>query len=95
MLFRSGKKTAVLHYATVTEPGRRWSILGDLEAPMRALKGKLKGCTVDSPWAVLHSPEPVKSAAEAQAWMDGVLKEWAESHKDYKVSVQKEKSVAL
>lgn len=90
-----GKKTAVIHYATVTEPGRRWTILGDIEGPMRAFKPKLKGCTVDSPWAVIQSPEPVKSANDAQDWIDGVVKDWSEAHKDYKVSVQKEKAVAL
>lgn len=90
-----GKKTAIIHYTTVTEPGKRWSILSDIEGSMRAFKAKLKGCTTEEPWAVLHSPEPLKSAGEVDAWVESVVKEWADSHKDYKVTTQKEKGLAL
>jgi hypothetical protein len=90
-----GKKTAVIHYTTVTEPGKRWTILSDIEPLMRAFKAKLKGCTTEEPWVVLHSPEPLKSAGDVEAWLEGVSKEWADQHKDYKVSTQKEKGIAL
>jgi len=90
-----GKKTAILHYTTVTEPGKRWTILGDIEAPMRAFKPKLKGCTVEEPWAVIHSPEPLKSASDVEKWLETAQAEWLESHKDYKVDTQKEKGVSL
>ena len=90
-----GKKTAVLHYTTATEPGKRWTILSALEEPMRAMKPKLKGCTVDSPWAVIQSPEPLKSASEVEDWADTVLKDYLANHKDYKASLQKEKGIAL
>lgn len=89
----SGKKMAFLHYATATEPGKRWSILGDLEAPMRAVKPKLKDCEVESPWPVIHSPEPLASAGEAEAWATAQLKELTD--KGYDAKVQKEKTVAL
>lgn len=88
-----GKKTAVLHYTTASEPGKRWTILGDLEPLMRASKAKLKGCTMEGPWPVMHSPEPIKSAAEADVWSAAIVKEWAD--KGYDVKTQKEKSVAL
>lgn len=89
-----GKKTAVLHYTSASEPGKRYSILGDLEPLMRAAKPKLgKDCTVESPWPVMHSPEPIKAAGEAEAWSDSIAKEWAS--KGYDVKTQKEKAVAL
>jgi len=88
-----GQKTAVLHYATVSEPGKRWSILGDLEAPMRALKPKLKDCEMESPWPVMHTPEPIKAASEGDAWAEAVVKEWAA--KGYETKIQKEKGQTL
>lgn len=88
-----GKKVAVLHYASVTEPGKRWSILGDLEGPMRAMKARLKDCTMEDPWPVFHSPEPVKSTAEVDAWADARAKEW--TAKGYEVKTQKEKAFPL
>lgn len=88
-----GKKTAVLHYAPVTEPGKRWTILGDLEAPMRALKPKLKDCTMESPWPVFHSPEPIKSASDADSQADAWVAEWVQ--KGYEVKAAKEKAFTL
>jgi hypothetical protein len=91
----SGKKTAIVHFATVTEPGKRWTILDDLEGPMTAFKPKLgKECTdVVSPWPVLHSPEPVKSAADAEAYAETVVQKYTTD--GYAVKVQKEKGVTL
>lgn len=88
-----GKKVAVLHYASVTEPGKRWSILGDLEGPMRGMKARLKDCTLESPWPVFHSPEPVKTTADVDAWAEARVKEWAAN--GYDVKAQKEKAFAL
>ena len=90
-----GKKSAVIHVSMIEEPGKRWTILSDIEGPMRGFKAKLKSCTVDTPWAVLHSPEPLKSAAEIDAWAQKMAAEWAKSHPDYKLTVKKEKSVGL
>lgn len=89
----SGKKTAVVHYTTVSEPGKRWSILGDLEGPMRAAKAKLKGCEMEDPWPVVHTPEPIKTAAEADKWAAEREAEWAK--KGYEVKLQKEKALTL
>jgi hypothetical protein len=89
-----GKKSAVLHYATVTEPGTRWSILPVVEAPLRGGKAKLGKCSaVESPWPIITSPEPVKSSAEAEKWLQSVQAEWEQ--KGYAVKTQKEKTVAL
>lgn len=89
----AAEKTAVFHYTTATEPGKRWAILADLEPVMRAVKAKVKDCTVESPWPVMHSPEPIKSAGEADAWAAGIVKEW--EGKGFEVKTQKEKGVAL
>ena len=89
-----GKKSAVLHYATITEPGKRWSILPAVEAPLRGTKPKLGKCTaVESPWPIITSPEPLKAASEVEKWVESVSAEWEK--KGYAVKAQKEKAVAL
>jgi hypothetical protein len=90
-----GKKTAVVHFATVSENGTRWTILDDLEAPMRAFKPKLgKDCTdLVAPWAVIHSPEPVKNAAEAEAFAETIVTKYTGD--GYATKLQKEKGVSL
>lgn len=89
----SGKKTAVVHYATLTEGGTHWSILADIEAPLRAEKPKLKNCTMETPWPVIHTEEPMKASSEAEAWAEARAKEWAD--KGYEVKLQKEKEFSL
>ncbi len=88
-----GKKTAYVHAATVTEPGKRWTIQDDLETPFRAFKPKLgKDCSdVVSPWPVIASPEPVSGSVDA--FVDSVVKKYEGD--GYSVKVQKEKAVAL
>lgn len=88
-----GKKTAFIHYTTVSEPGKRWSILGDLESPMRAMKPKLKDCQMEEPWPVVHTPEPIKGAADADKWAAEREAEWAA--RGYDAKLQKEKPVTL
>lgn len=88
-----GKKNVVIHYATLTEPGKRWSILADIEPLLRASKGKLKGCTMESPWPVLHTPEPVKNDGDVEAWISTLKAEWEKN--GAKVTLQKEKSLTL
>lgn len=89
-----GKKSAVIHYAPVTEPGQRWAIAAAVQTSMRASKAKLGKCTaVESPWSVLTTPEPVKAAADAEKWVETVQAEWEK--KGYVVKVQKEKAVAI
>lgn len=88
-----GKKAAIIHYTTATEPGKRWSILGDLEAPMRASKPRLKDCQMEEPWPVVHTPEPIRSAADIDEWAAERQAEWAA--KGYDAKLQKEKPIAL
>lgn len=89
-----GKKSAFLHYATVTEPGKRWSLGPAIEAPLRASKAKLGKCTnVESPWPVIYTPEPVKSTADVDKWVETLQADWEK--KGYAVKTQKEKAVAL
>ncbi len=90
----SGQKSAVIHYTTLTEGGTHWSILSDIEAPMRAAKPKLKGCTTDEGgWPVIHTEEPMKSSGGAEDWAEERAKEWTE--KGFDVKLQKEKEFAL
>ncbi len=89
----SGKKQAILHVAAVEEPGTRWSILRDLEPALRSAKPKLKGCTMEEPWPVVHTPTPVAGKSDIDGWLDGVQKDW--EGRGYAVKVQKEKNVVL
>jgi hypothetical protein len=88
-----GEKSAVIHLAQVTDPGKRWNVLKDVEAPMRAVKPKLKKCTSDGVWPVATTPEPLKSAKDVESWLTELEKNWVE--KGYEVKVQKEKGIAL
>jgi hypothetical protein len=89
-----GKKQAILHYATVTDPGKRWSIQKDVEPALRGAKPKLgKECKVEGEWPVLTTPEPLKNAGEGEAWAKTVEADWAKN--GYAVKVQKEKGVSL
>lgn len=89
-----GKKQAVIHYALVKEPGKRWNITPALEAPLRGAKPRLgKDCKVTEPWPVVPSSEPLPSAKDLDAWAEKVA---AEREKDgYDVKLQKEKEIGL
>lgn len=90
-----GAKTAVLHYAQVTEPGKRWVILEDATGPLRGFKVKLEKCKPEStePWPIIVSPEPMKDGKELESWVESIQAQWAE--KGYEVSLKEEKPVAL
>jgi hypothetical protein len=81
----------VVHYATVAEPAKRWSIQADVEPLARAFKPKLK-CSGD-PWIVLVTPEPVSSAKDVDSWVDGLLPQW--STKGMTVKKASEKGIDL
>jgi hypothetical protein len=89
-----GKKSATLHYASVTEGGKRWAIAPAAEGPLRGTKAKLTKCTgVESPWPVLSTPEPLKASADGDKWLASIQAEWEK--KGFAVKVQKEKAVGL
>ena len=89
-----GEKTAVLHVAEIKEPGRRWLIAEEANAPMRAFKPKLKKCDASGDdWPVSFTPEPVLDGKAIGQWVDGLEQTWTE--KGYEVKVQNEKAIDL
>ena len=89
----SGTKSAIVHVASVTDPGKRWNILSDVEAPMRALKPKLKKCSAEGEWSVATTPEPLQNAKAMEDWIAEIEKNWAD--KGYEVKTAKEKGIDL
>lgn len=90
-----GTKTLVIHYASVSEPGKQWNILAAAEAPLRAMKPKLDKCKPESgdPWPTAVTPEPVKDTKAIEAWAGTLQKQWQD--KGYTVTLKEEKAVAL
>lgn len=88
-----GEKSAVIHVASVTDPGKRWNVLGDVEGPMRAAKPKLKKCKSEGEWSVATTPEPLKNAKAMEDWIAEIEKNWAD--KGYEVKTAKEKGIDL
>ncbi len=89
-----GTKTIVLHHATISEPGKRWILLGEIDEAMRTFKPKLSKCDAEGgDWPVATTPEPVASTKEIDAWVTGLEKQWAEQ--GYEVKLQGEKDIAL
>ena len=87
-------KSVVLHWASVTEPAKRWSILDDVVVPAREFKPKTK-CIPDAstPWDVITTGEPVATEAEIATWLDGVSKSW--TAKGSTVVMKPEKAIIL
>ncbi len=83
---------AYLHTALVTEDGSRYFVQPDVEDPMRAAKAKAK-CDVDSPWAVIVTPEPLGSDKELGAWIDELVAQY--EGKGFTVKTKSEKDLAL
>jgi hypothetical protein len=83
---------AQVHFAEVIEPGKRWTVLQDLEAPARAWKPKLK-CSAAEPWPVIPTAAPIGSASELTAFVDDLVKQWTE--KGLEVKTREEKAITL
>ncbi len=90
-----GAKTAVIHYAPVTEPGKRWVVYEDAQAPLRAAKPRLDKCKPEStdPWPVIVSPEPIKDGKALEGWAQSLQTQW--SGKGYEVTLKEEKGFSL
>ena len=88
-------KTAVIHYAGLSEPGKLWVILEAAQPPLRAFKPKLDKCKAEStdPWPVAVSPEPVKDSKALDAWAASLQPQWTD--KGYEVTLKAEKGAAL
>lgn len=78
---------AVIHYTTVTEGGKLWSIAGAVDSQARSFKPKLK-CDAGE-WPVLFTPEPVKGEDEVDAWVEEREAEWAGKGNDVKTKGEK------
>ena len=72
---------AVVHWAVVTDPTKRWSIDDAVEGPARAFKPRLKKCDGEIAWTITPTLEPVKEANDVQAWAEGLASEIGESAK--------------
>jgi hypothetical protein len=83
---------AVIHYAAVYEPAKRWSIMVDVEEPARAFKPKLK-CSTDGPWPVLVTSEPLTEKSGLDTWAKGLETKW--TNKGNTVKLKGEKVITL
>ena len=83
---------AIIHYAAVYEPAKRWSILQDVEEPSRAFKPKLK-CSADGPWPVLVTSEPLAEKSGLDNWAKELESQWI--NKGNEVKLKGEKSITL
>jgi hypothetical protein len=83
---------AVIHYAAIYEPAKRWSITMDVEEPTRAFKPKLK-CTTDGPWPVLVTSEPLTDKSGLDDWAKDIETKW--SNKGNEVKLKMEKAITL
>jgi len=79
---------AVVHYASVSEPAKRWSIQSDIEDPARAFKPRLK-CEAADAWPVLITPEPVSNKGEVDRWAEGIVENWDGEEKVVKARAEK------
>lgn len=84
-------KEAVVHYAEVSEPGKRWSIVDDVQQTALAFKPRLK-CTAEGPWPVLTSPQPLAKGG-LEEWVAKIEADW--TAQGLKVSLREEKAFAL
>ena len=85
-------KQAFIHYAVVTDPAKRWSILADIEKPLRAYKPKLK-CTTEGPWPILATEEPLMSKAGVADWVKEQTGKWEGN--GFEVKSKEEKAIDL
>jgi hypothetical protein len=89
-----GTKTAILHWAQVTEPAKRWEIREDVTPLMRALEPKLKKCTEEEgAWPVLVSTEPLQGSTGLSEWVFAQERDW--KAKGYTVTVRSEPGLVL
>jgi hypothetical protein len=66
-------KETVLHWAEVSEPGKRWSVLEAVQGPARAFKARLK-CD-SGEWEVRLTNGPVAGSDAVEAWAETVAAE--------------------
>jgi hypothetical protein len=87
-----GQKQAIVHFATVKDSGKRWIVLTDATAPLRAFKPRLK-CKTEEPWLVVVSQEPLKNPAAVSTWVLAIAKQW--EAQGFVTKTREEKGVEL
>ncbi len=88
-----GEQTAILHYAILREPGKRWIIMQSAEEPLRSFKPRLSKCEIDEPWPIVVSPEPMENNSAMSTWIDEITKNWED--KGYTVKLREEKPLDI
>ena len=83
---------AIVHWTSLSDPGKRWSILSEADATAVSFKAKLK-CEAPKPWPVVATPEPLSSSKEIEPWAKEIGMPWAE--KGNAVKLKKQKDVVL
>ncbi|RME26452.1 MAG: hypothetical protein D6798_06690 [Deltaproteobacteria bacterium] len=88
-----GVKTAVLHVAEITEPGKRWIVNDEVIEPLRSVKPRLKKCTPEpGDWEVVTTPEPV-ARGEVDDWARKLAGQWMS--RGYEVEIRNEPDIVL
>lgn len=88
-----GVKTAVLHAASIHEPGRRWIVTDEVFPALRGAKAVLKKCLPEEgDWPVITSPEPLVPGS-FDAWVRTEAGKWMSQ--GYEVQIQNEKLIVL
>lgn len=88
-----GQKTAVIHIAEVSDPGKRWIISDDIQDELRGSKAKLKKCASEGDWGISTTAEPLKNGRALSSWADELKAIYSE--KGYDVSEKSESSINL
>ena len=79
---------AVVHYMSVFEPAKRWSIQSDIEESARSFKPRLK-CETAEAWSVLITPEPVSGKGDVDRWAQALVDDWEGEEKVVKAREEK------
>lgn len=85
------EKEAIVHWAAVSEPGKRWSIATDIEKPLRGNKARLK-CD-SGEWPIVFTPEPIADRKDIRTFVDTIMADW--QGKGFEVKDREEKDVSL
>jgi hypothetical protein len=83
---------AWVHWVSFTSQPTRWAVTDHVAAPLRGAKAKLK-CKPEGEWPVRATDEPLRDAAAVDAWVQGIVTEWA--GQGLKVKTVEEKKLSL
>ena len=83
---------AIVHWTTLSDPAKRWSILPAADSSAANFSAKLK-CVAPQPWPVVATPQPMSTKDDIEAWVEEISTPWEE--KGNKVKQKKEKAIVL